>query len=127
MRVVGCERGYLVDAVEDALAAFDAGGNHLVGSGGGASDAQYRIAMGDEPDGDGVEDLVESIVADTGGACSFDEREGVPLAQDGEVSTAVELQGGVGHGFDVVGNFVGIVACAGAVGTGDEDHEAVRH
>src|SRR4029078_13658679 len=56
-----------------------------------------------------------------------DEREREPLAHDRDVSRAEERQRVSLHLADVVRHLRRIVGRAGAIGTGDEDHQAVRH
>ena len=87
-----------------------------------AGKAKDGVAAGDEAIGDGVEDFVVDGVAWMFGAGFAEQGKGEPFADERDVAGAVEREG---HGLkvaQVLGHFFGIVAGAGAIGSGDEDH-----
>jgi hypothetical protein len=52
----------LPDTVVDPQSQAASHTYHFIGSRGGTSDAQHRIALFERPDGDRVEDLIERFV-----------------------------------------------------------------
>ena len=87
-----------------------------------AGKAKDGVAAGDESIGDRVEDFVVDGVAGVRGAGFAEQGKGEPFADERDVAGAVEREG---HGLEiaqVLGHFFGIVAGAGAIGAGDEDH-----
>jgi hypothetical protein len=66
--------------------------HHFVGSLGGPADAQARIALGQQPARNEMEDLIEYLVADGTRAGVLDERQCEPLAQHRQVPHAIQQQ-----------------------------------
>jgi hypothetical protein len=63
--------------------------------------AQDRVAAGQQPPGDRVEDLVEDLVADATAARQLDQRQRERLAGDRDVPRPERVQRGPVHRVDV--------------------------
>lgn len=105
-------------AQEDDLSLGFAGGHHFVGTGRGASDAQYGIAMVDQLHGYGMEDLIENGIACLFAAGCFEQGKGKPFAQYGQMPHPVDLQGGIGHVLNIGSNENRIIVGTGTVWAG---------
>jgi hypothetical protein len=115
--------GDFAEMVEDLQASGLGEADVFVCSFGGAGEAQYGVAAGDEAVGDGIEDFVVDGIAGVFGACFAKEREGEPFADERDVAGAVE---GQSYGLQAAKVFLHeswVVVGAGAVGSGDEDHQ----
>ena len=97
--------------------------DHLVGTGRCTADTEHGVTTGDEALGDRVEDLVERVVADTRRSGQLDERQRQPLADDRDVSCPEQRQRELLHRRDVGLHLRWVVAGAGPVRAGDQDHQ----
>jgi hypothetical protein len=82
--------------------------------------------MGQEPLGDRMEDRVERVVANPARARERDQRQRKPFAEHRHVAGAKERQRIRFHQPDVRVHLRGIVAGAGAIRAGNQDHLSVR-
>ena len=97
----------------------------FVGPFGCAGKAEDGIAAGDEAVGDGVEDFVVDGVAGVLGAGFAKQGQGQPFADERDVAGAVEREGYGLEVAQVLGHFFRVVIGAGAIGSGDQDHQGI--
>ena len=122
-RPAGHAGGQLLDAGHDELAVGPGDPDHLVGSGRRTSDPQDRVAVGQQPARDRVEDLLEGVVADAAAAGELDQRERQRLAGDRHVAGPEGVEGRAVHGVDVGREPGRVVARPRSVRARHEDEE----
>jgi hypothetical protein len=99
--------------------------DHFIGAGGGTSDAKHGITLFEKSNGDGMEDLIEGVVANTARSGKFNQRESQPLTKNRDVPGAEERERVRLHFIDVFQDQSRIVIRAGTVGTSDQNHQGI--
>jgi hypothetical protein len=99
--------------------------DHFIGAGGWTSDAKHGITLFEKSNGDGMEDLIEGVVANTARSGKFNQRESQPLTKNRDVSGSEERQRVRLHFIDVFQDQSRIVIRAGTVGTCDQNHQGI--
>src|SRR5712691_5064740 len=87
----------------------------LVGSLGFAFDAENSIATLEKTAGDRVEELTSDFVTERLRAGLLDDGEGYPFADHGDVAGLIDRESMRFESFQVSGDEMGIVICAGAI------------
>jgi len=111
----------------DGQSTFAGEAHILVGSLGGAGNAEDSIAAPQQAIGNWIEILLCDGISQANGAGLLHERKSHPFSDHGNVSGFVDLGREGLEPVEVFGNQAGIVVGAGTVGAGNQDHHGLVH
>jgi hypothetical protein len=92
------------DSGVDRLAVGLGERDHLISPSGRTANAQTSVTLRDKATRDGMEDLVEHGVADTGGSCVLYQRQCEPLTHNRQMAFAKKPKGRFRHCRHVLGD-----------------------
>src|SRR5262245_37278769 len=117
----------VLDGRVDALAEPARHLDHPIGAVRRTADAEARVAAGEDPLRDRVEQLMERLALDALALRLLDQWQREPFPEDWQVAAPVQLERDPRHRLDVPGDPDWVAVRAGAVRSGDEDHQGLAH
>ncbi len=116
----------LRDARIDLQSQAPSNTHHLIGATGWSPHSQYCIGLLQKPNRDGMEDFIESFIANPIGTGQFNKREGQPFSKNRKVAGTENGQRMGLHFLNVLADQSRIVVRSGAVWSCNENRHLLR-